>query len=204
MLDHESQWLPRSAFITGSFGPLTALAMMVMEITEFQPYRISNFSHFYALSFCLVFIALTLPLYSLPTEYQISSFNHSFKKGFPTLYQGDSHCSRGEKSLQKPRSSSPPKPPDNSPRQPRKTKAEAWRLFCPGAGFTSSAVSKTAADSKPGLCYILSIDPQQQYTASLLVFMLKSISRKVSDLFRHPPPENILLLEVQETLMLFL
>lgn len=31
---------------------------MVMEITEFHPYRISDVSHFYALSFCLVFIAL--------------------------------------------------------------------------------------------------------------------------------------------------
>lgn len=87
MLDHESQWLLRSAFIPGSFGPLTALVMMVTEITEFHPYRISDVSHFYALSFCLVFIALQFPLYSLPTEYQISSFYCTFKKGFPTFYR---------------------------------------------------------------------------------------------------------------------
>lgn len=85
MLDHESQWLLRSAFITGRFDPLTALAMTVMEITEFHLYRISDVSHFSALSFCLVFIALTLPLYSLPSEYQISSLNYSFMKGFLTL-----------------------------------------------------------------------------------------------------------------------
>lgn len=51
MLDHESQWLLRSAFIRGSFIPLTAPAMMVMEITEFHPYHISDVSHFYAVYF---------------------------------------------------------------------------------------------------------------------------------------------------------
>lgn len=91
-----------------------------------------------------------------------------------------------------------------NPRQLGNAKAEAWRFFWPGAGFTSSDVSASTADSKPRLRYILSIDPPQQYTASPLVFMLKSVSRKVSDLFTHPQPENILLLEVQEIPMLFL
>lgn len=101
MLDHESQWLLRSAFITGRFDPLTALAMTVMEITEFHLYRISDVSHFSALSFCLVFIALTLPLYSLPSEYQISSLNYSFMKGFLTLSRWQSLQQGGKKTQTK-------------------------------------------------------------------------------------------------------
>lgn len=69
MLDHESQWLLRSAFIRGSFIPLTALAMVVIEITELHPYHCSDVSHFYGLYFCLVCIMRTLPLDSSPTEY---------------------------------------------------------------------------------------------------------------------------------------
>lgn len=109
MLDHESQRLLRSAFITGSFDPLTALSMMVTEITEFHPYCISDVSHFYALSFHLVFIALTLPLHSLFTEYQISSFNYSFTKGFPTLskrqslHHGGKTTKQPTKKTEKPR-----------------------------------------------------------------------------------------------------
>lgn len=56
MLDHESQWLLRSSFITGSFNPLTGLEMMVMEITEFHPYHISEVSNVYAHSLCFVLV----------------------------------------------------------------------------------------------------------------------------------------------------
>lgn len=123
MLDHESQRLLRSAFITGSFDPLTALAMMVTEITEFHPYCISDVSHFYALSFHLVFTVLTPPLYSLLTEYQISSFNYSFMKGFPTLSNRQS-LHQGGKTTNQPIK-------QKSPKQPGNTKAGARRFILP-------------------------------------------------------------------------
>lgn len=162
MLDHESQRLLRSAFITGSFDPLTALAMMVTEITEFHPYCISDVSHFYALFFHLVFTALTPPLYSLLTEYQISSFNYSFMKGFPTLSNRHS-LHQGGKTTKQPTNQENRKAP-NSQETPRLGHGD---LSCPRAGFTGSAMVKPAADSKPGLRYILSIDPQWPYAASL-------------------------------------
>lgn len=72
MFNHESQWLLRSALITEGLVPLTALVIMVREITEFHPYCISDIPHFYVLSFCLVFSPLMLPMYSSPAEYQIN------------------------------------------------------------------------------------------------------------------------------------
>lgn len=108
---------------------------------------ISSLPYFWCFSFLCPFLLFgfhctTIPLYSLCTEYQISSFDCTFKKGFPTFYKGDSRCSRGEKDLQKPRSSFPAKPPDNGPQQPGNTEAEAQRIFCSGAGFTGSVVSE--------------------------------------------------------------
>lgn len=195
MLHHERQWLLRSTFIRGSFIPLTALAMMVMEITEFHPYHISDVSHFYALYFCLVFITRTLPLDSSPREYQINSFRDSFRKGFPPPPRWQSLQHGGKKhpnNKTQPRSSCYPKPPDNSSREPWNTKAKAWRLFWFTAGFTGWTMPKPAAPSKPELCYSLGINPQQQFAASFLLFMLKSVSRKVSGLFRHPSPGKYL------------
>lgn len=118
MLHHERQWLLRSTFIRGSFIPLTALAMMVMEITEFHPYHISDVSHFYAPYFCLVFIRRTLPLDSSPTEYQINSFRDSFRKGFPPPPRWQSLQHGGKKhpnNKTQPRSSCYPKPQTTAP-----------------------------------------------------------------------------------------
>lgn len=213
MLDHESQWLLRSAFTTGRFDLLIALAMTVMEITEFHLYHISDVSHFSALSFCLVFIALTLLLYSLPSEYQISSLNYSFMKGFLTLSRWQSLQQGG---IKKPKPNNKTQKnltqkqlPSKTPRQQHQTtrKHGGWgtEIILARSWIYRLCHARTCCCwPKPGPRYTLSINPQQQYAASLLIFMLKSISRKVSDFFRHPPPENTLLLEVQKTLMLFL
>lgn len=194
MLDHESQWLLRSAFIRGSFIPLTAPAMMVMEITEFHPYHISDVSHFYALYFCLVFIMWTLPLDSSPTEYQINSFRDSFRKGSP-IYPRDSHCSTEGKNTQKPQL----KPEAAAVQSPQTTAPDNDETPRLRHGDYSGSEPDSLAEQCPSLlltpnqnCYTLSTNPQQQFTASLLLFTLKSVSRNVSGLFRHPYPGKYL------------
>lgn len=76
--------------------------------------------------------------------------------------------------------------PRQQPQTTMNTKAEAQRLFWFRAGFTGWTMPKPAAHSEPELCYSLGINPQQQFAASVLLFTLKSVSRKVSGLFRHP------------------
>lgn len=131
----------------------------------------------------------TLPLHSSPTEYQINSFCDSFRKGFPHIPRWQSQQHGGKKhsnSKTQPRTSCCPKPSFNNHRKSWNTKAEAWRSSWFRAGFTGWTMPKPAPHSKPELCHSLGMNPQQQFAASLLLLTLKSVSIKVSGLFRHP------------------
>lgn len=155
MLDHESQWLLRSAFIRSSFIPLTALAMMVMEITQLHPYHGSDASHFHAIYFCLVFIVQTLPLDSSPTEYQINSFCDS-QEGFPLSPRWQALQHGGKTTKLNPEAAA-----DQNPWKTAPDNQDTPRLRH-GAGFTGWTMPKSAAHSKPELCYSLGINSQQQ------------------------------------------
>lgn len=106
------------------------------------------------------------------------------------IYPGDNCCSlEGKKTLKQQNSNQKQllsQTPRQQPQTTMNTKAEAQRLFWFRAGFTGWTMPKPAAHSEPELCYSLGINPQQQFAASVLLFTLKSVSRKVSGLFRHP------------------
>lgn len=150
MLDHESQWLLRSAFIRSSFIPLTALAMMVMEITELHPYHgsvwFSSCKH-----------SLLIP------HLQNTKLTHfvTLRKGFPHLPRWQALQHGGKTTKLNPEAAAVQNPwtttPDNHDTPRLRHGDYSFR-----AGFTGWTMPKPPAHSKPELCYSLGINPQQQ------------------------------------------